>query len=58
MSPYMSKDASKSNDLEYRLFGVMVHRGELIHHGHYYCFLRHNKEWLKFDDRIVTRATE
>jgi ubiquitin carboxyl-terminal hydrolase 7 len=25
---------------KYQLFAVLVHRGELIHHGHYYCFIR------------------
>ncbi|CAD8118725.1 unnamed protein product [Paramecium sonneborni] len=45
----------------YQLFAVLVHRGEAINHGHYYCYIRPTQnpdEWFKFDDKIVTRATK
>ncbi|CAD8197044.1 unnamed protein product [Paramecium octaurelia] len=45
----------------YQLYAVLVHRGEAINHGHYYCYIRptqSTQEWFKFDDKIVTRATK
>ncbi|CAD8092311.1 unnamed protein product [Paramecium primaurelia] len=45
----------------YQLYAVLVHRGEAINHGHYYCYIRpiqNSQEWFKFDDKIVTRATK
>ena len=50
-------DKNAVNVSSYRLYSVLVHRGELIHHGHYYCFLEENQDWFKFDDKLVTKAT-
>lgn len=42
---------------EYKLFGVLVHNGSTIG-GHYYAFLDVEGEWYKFNDSLVSPATE
>ena len=45
----------------YNLFAVLVHRGEVINHGHYYCFVKpfaKSDQWYKFDDKSVSKATK
>ncbi|MBE7181665.1 MAG: hypothetical protein INR71_10750, partial [Terriglobus roseus] len=56
-SPYLSKDADKSEPYIYHLHGVLVHSGDL-NAGHYYAFLKPDKngEWFKFDDDRVMRS--
>ena len=56
-SPYLSKDADKSEPYIYHLHGVLVHSGDL-NAGHYYAFLKPEKEgeWFKFDDDRVMRS--
>ncbi|KAL2268587.1 hypothetical protein VTJ83DRAFT_3433 [Remersonia thermophila] len=58
-SPYLDKDADRSEPWEYQLHGVLVHSGDL-NAGHYYAFLKPNKEgwWYKYDDDKVTKATK
>ncbi|KAM5441568.1 ubiquitin-specific protease ubp15 [Microsporum ferrugineum] len=57
-APYLSADADMSEPWEYKLFGVLVHSGDL-NAGHYYAFLRPTKDghFYKFDDDKVIRAT-
>ncbi|MCJ1310532.1 hypothetical protein MMC25_004196 [Agyrium rufum] len=57
-SPYLSEEADKSESYVYQLHGVLVHSGD-FNAGHYYAFLRPNKDdhFFKFDDDRVTRAT-
>ncbi|KAI9834557.1 MAG: hypothetical protein M1819_002933 [Sarea resinae] len=57
-SPYLSKDADRSESYIYHLHGVLVHSGD-FNAGHYYAFLKPQKEghFYKFDDDRVTRAT-
>ncbi|KAK2743533.1 hypothetical protein FQN57_004830 [Myotisia sp. PD_48] len=57
-TPYLSKDADKSEPWIYQLYGVLVHSGEL-NAGHYYAFLRPTKDghFYRFDDDKVIRAT-
>lgn len=57
-APYLSEDADKSEPWTYQLHGVLVHSGDL-NAGHYYAFLKPNKEgWFyKYDDDKVTKAT-
>ncbi|KAI9847957.1 MAG: hypothetical protein M1837_001474 [Sclerophora amabilis] len=57
-SPYLSKEADRSEPYMYRLHGVLVHSGD-FNAGHYYAFLKPEKEghFYKFDDDRVTRAT-
>ena len=56
-SPYLSKDADKSEPYIYHLHGVLVHSGDL-NAGHYYAYLKPEKEgeWFKFDDDRVMRS--
>jgi ubiquitin carboxyl-terminal hydrolase 7 len=58
-SPYLSKDADKSESWVYQLHGVLVHSGDL-NAGHYFAFLKPTKDgyWYRFDDDRVTRATD
>ena len=45
---------SNSEDTEYQLYGVMVHKG-CITAGHYYAMLRpYGKSWLRFDDTVIS----
>ena len=57
-SPYLSKDADRSEPYIYKLHGVLVHSGD-FNAGHYYAFIRPTKDghFYKFDDDRVTRAT-
>jgi ubiquitin carboxyl-terminal hydrolase 7 len=56
-TPYLSKDADKSEPYIYHLHGVLVHSGDL-NAGHYYAFLKPEKDgsWFKFDDDRVMRS--
>ncbi|KAL2025090.1 hypothetical protein VTK56DRAFT_92 [Thermocarpiscus australiensis] len=58
-SPYLDKEADRSEPWVYQLHGVLVHSGDL-NAGHYYAFLKPNKEgwWYKYDDDKVTKATK
>jgi ubiquitin C-terminal hydrolase len=53
LAPY----STPQPNTKYTLYSVLVHTGELIHHGHYYCFINADGQWLKFDDRTVTKAS-
>ncbi|KAI5299506.1 hypothetical protein KEM55_002070 [Ascosphaera atra] len=57
-SAYLSADADRSEPWIYKLYGVLVHSGDL-QAGHYYAFIRPTKDgpFYKFDDDRVTRAT-
>lgn len=58
LSPYLSKDADRSEPWVYRLHGVLVHSGD-FNAGHYYAFLKPTRDgaFYKFDDDRVTKAT-
>ncbi|AEO63311.1 8c6c3997-ee0a-462a-991b-d5e8e1ac56d1 [Thermothielavioides terrestris] len=58
-SPYLDKEADRSEPWDYQLHGVLVHSGDQ-NAGHYYAFLKPNKEgwWYKYDDDKVTKATK
>ncbi|KAG4305385.1 hypothetical protein PORY_000941, partial [Pneumocystis oryctolagi] len=58
LEEFLSDDANKSQPHVYKLYGVLVHSGDL-HGGHYYALLKPEKDghWYKFDDDRVTRAT-
>ena len=57
-SPYLAKDADRSEPYIYQLHGVLVHSGD-FNAGHYYAYLKPTKDghFYKFDDDRVTRAT-
>jgi ubiquitin carboxyl-terminal hydrolase 7 len=54
---YLSSDADVSVKPLYRLYGVLVHSGD-VHGGHYYAYIRPTTkmQWFKFDDERVTKA--
>ncbi|KAK4238732.1 hypothetical protein C8A03DRAFT_43589 [Achaetomium macrosporum] len=58
-SPFLDKEADRSEPWEYQLHGVLVHSGD-SNAGHYYAFLKPEKEgwWYKYDDDKVTKATK
>jgi ubiquitin carboxyl-terminal hydrolase 7 len=57
-SPYLAKDADKSEPWAYQLHGVLVHEGTL-EAGHNYAFLKPHKDgrFYRFDDDRVTKVT-
>lgn len=44
-------------ETQYTLYSVLVHFGSNTGNGHYYCFLRSNGVWYRFNDEYVTPAT-
>ncbi|KAH9411799.1 ubiquitin carboxyl-terminal hydrolase [Ordospora pajunii] len=40
---------------QYELYSVVVHRGD-VEEGHFYVYLKHGGEWLKFNDGVVTKS--
>ncbi|KAH6828771.1 ubiquitin-specific protease 23 [Perilla frutescens var. hirtella] len=46
-------------DLNYTLYGVLVHYGWSTHSGHYYCFVRTSSGmWYSLDDNQVVQVNE
>ncbi|KAI3446753.1 hypothetical protein Pfo_003418 [Paulownia fortunei] len=46
-------------DLNYTLYGVLVHAGWSTHSGHYYCFVRTSSGmWYSLDDNQVVQVSE
>ncbi|KAF7696582.1 Ubiquitin carboxyl-terminal hydrolase 16 [Cucumispora dikerogammari] len=45
----------KVHDFNYRLFGIVCHKGTLIS-GHYICYVYLKGEWLLFDDESVKKS--
>lgn len=54
-----TKSSKVKDNYLYELFGIVVHDGN-VEGGHYYTFFKENKtdQWIKFNDRVVTYATE
>lgn len=46
-----------SEETHYTLYSVLVHFGSNTGYGHYYCFLRSNGVWYRFNDENVVLAT-
>lgn len=44
------------NNVQYRLYGVLVHLGYTSHSGHYYAYVRapNGQQWVKADDSYVS----
>lgn len=42
----------------YKLYGVVVHDGSKCNSGHYYSFIKIHDQWYKFNDEVVTLASE
>eukprot|EP01012_Entosiphon_sulcatum_P016493 TRINITY_DN21418_c0_g1_i4.p1 TRINITY_DN21418_c0_g1~~TRINITY_DN21418_c0_g1_i4.p1 ORF type:complete len:375 (-),score=23.46 TRINITY_DN21418_c0_g1_i4:10-1134(-) len=49
--------ARKSDDVRYRLYGIVIHRGSTATMGHYVSYVRISDRWFYFDDKAVARAT-
>jgi ubiquitin C-terminal hydrolase len=35
------------------LYAILIHSGS-INSGHYYCFLKLENQWYKFNDKVVS----
>ncbi|KAL1923768.1 uncharacterized protein VTP21DRAFT_8748 [Calcarisporiella thermophila] len=46
---------TSSQDL-YELFGVIVHVGQSVGHGHYIAYVKVGNEWREYDDAVVRVA--
>ncbi|KAF6765135.1 ubiquitin carboxyl-terminal hydrolase 5 [Ephemerocybe angulata] len=59
LDEFLDPAADRSSPWVYRLFGVLVHSGDL-HGGHYFALIKPDREsrWLKFDDDRVTPVTD
>ncbi|OHS94333.1 Clan CA, family C19, ubiquitin hydrolase-like cysteine peptidase [Tritrichomonas foetus] len=57
LSPYLAKDADRTQSTIYDLYGVLVHMGG-VSAGHYYAYLRTSTDpqWYEFDDNVVTKV--
>jgi len=56
----MDSDGPKEQQSSYIyiLYGVIVHSGKGAKSGHYYSYVRTNKdEWYKCNDSIITKTT-
>lgn len=40
----------------YSLKCVWIHQGETCKSGHYYCYLKCEGEWIKFNDEVVEQV--
>ncbi|XP_078443190.1 ubiquitin carboxyl-terminal hydrolase 23-like [Wolffia australiana] len=57
LKPYVSDPVEE--DLEYTLYGVLVHAGHGTHSGHYYCFIRTSSGlWYSLNDEKVSQVSE
>ncbi|RKP13022.1 hypothetical protein BJ684DRAFT_10647, partial [Piptocephalis cylindrospora] len=62
LAPYLAEDSPDrraGTPMEYELYGVLVHSGDLTS-GHYFALIRPTptSPWLKFDDESVTRVSD
>lgn len=59
LDEFLDVTADRTKPWVYRLFGVLVHSGDL-HGGHYFALIKPDREsrWLKFDDDRVTPVTD
>jgi ubiquitin C-terminal hydrolase len=44
---------NKSDSKAYNLFAIVVHVGNGIDYGHYFCLIKTCGKWFKFDDENV-----
>ncbi|XP_051113943.1 ubiquitin carboxyl-terminal hydrolase 23 isoform X2 [Andrographis paniculata] len=57
LKPFVS--GPYEGDLNYTLYGVLVHAGWSTHSGHYYCFVRTSSGmWYSLDDNQVVQVNE
>ena len=55
VSPYL-----RNKNIEYKLIGIVVHKGNLATEGHYICYCKDNKDktWFYLDDNKVIKVSE
>lgn len=56
MMKYLPPDTAPEN-AEYQLHSVLVHSGSDWRYGHYYCYIKVDGRWVKFNDDSVEYAT-
>ena len=54
LKEYTDKDIIKYDKCQYRLFGVNKKEGYYMNSGHYYCEIKINNIWYRFNDLNVT----
>jgi len=54
MSPFVTDQ--RAQPAEYTLYAVLVHVGNSMQNGHYYCFVKVDRQWWKVNDAEVTRV--
>ena len=54
VGPYMREEMQIERNEHMQLFGVIVHNGATMNHGHYFCYILRNNNWYKMDDQRVT----
>ncbi|EGR31187.1 hypothetical protein IMG5_116130 [Ichthyophthirius multifiliis] len=61
MKPFMNLYNSKksdNNEFQYELFAVLIHSGQYSGSGHYYAYIKKQKQWFKFNDSVVEKISE
>ena len=48
---------SETDDLDYELYGVIVHYGNILRAGHFVCFVKEGGQWYLCDDQKITPVT-
>lgn len=51
-------DDAPNADRLYRLWAIVVHIGQGLHHGHYVAIIKSGDKWLLFDDDTVSTVEE
>ena len=56
MSPFVTADIREQlgQARYYSLYAVLVHKGDSLHSGHYYCCVKVDGKWWKLNDEEVT----
>lgn len=50
-------EKNKAVDVQYDLYGVIVHVGSELHCGHYVSYVKHKEQWLCLNDNEVTMVS-
>lgn len=51
-------DDAPDADRLYRLWAIVIHIGQGLHHGHYVAIIKSGDKWLLFDDDTVSQVDE
>ena len=59
LNKYQIKNLNKNEPFSYRLCSVLIHKGNSIYSGHYYCYIRvSDNNWYCFNDQTVYKVDE